>query len=114
MNGFTLFLILFSQVALVAAQIIIKRAMNFTHLSPKPWLRIVSTFATGLVLMTLCFFLWLGFLQKLQLSHVFPFEGLSPALLVIGASLFLGEKVGTRGWMGIALISAGIVLVTLS
>lgn len=114
MNGFTLFLILFSQVALVAGQIIIKRAVNLTHCAPKPWAAILGAFAAGLALMTVCFFLWLGFLQKLQLSHVFPFEGLSPALLVLGASVFLGERVGSRGWAGIALISAGIIIVSLS
>ena len=114
MSGWTLFLILFSQVALVTGQITIKRAMNFTHLAPKPWAKIIGTFAAGLALLTLCFFLWLGFLQKLQLSRVFPFEGLSPALLVIGASVFLKEHIGARGWAGIALISAGIVLVSLS
>lgn len=114
MSGWTLFLILLSQVALVAGQILVKHAMNLTHAAPKPWRKIVSIFAAGLALMTLCFFLWLGFLQKLALSHVFPFEGLSPVLLVLGASFFLNEKAGARGWAGIVLITAGIALVSLS
>ena len=114
MTAATLGLILLSQVCLVAGQIFIKRAMNLTHFAPKPWGRIVPLFAAGLLAMTFCFFLWLGFLQKLDLSHVFPFEGLSPVILVIGASVFLHEKIDARCWFGVALIALGVVLVAVS
>ncbi len=114
MSAFTVALILLSQVLLVASQIIIKHAVNRTHESPKPWPRIIAGFAASIAGMTVCFFLWIGFLQKLDLSRVFPFEGLSPIILVLGASFFLGEKVGPRAWLGIALIAAGIALVWLS
>jgi hypothetical protein len=30
-------------------------------------------------------FLWLGILQQLPLSRAFPFEGLNPALMAVGA-----------------------------
>ena len=110
----TLFLIFISQIALVSGQILIKHAMNATHHQPKPWRRIVPLFAAGLLSMTLAFFLWLGFLQKLDLSHVFPFEGMSPVILVLGASFFLGEKIEPRTWGGVALITLGIVLVSIS
>ncbi len=114
MTPLQLLLILLSQVLLVGSQIIIKHAVNRTHEQPRPWPRIVGGFAAAIAGMTLCFFLWLGFLQKLDLSHVFPFEGLSPIILVLGASFFLGEKVQPRAWLGIALIAAGIALVWLS
>jgi len=114
MNAFILFLIILSQFFMVGGQLLIKHAMNFTNLNPKPWPKIVGLFAAGIGSMTVCFFMWLGFLQKLQLSHVFPFEGLSPVILVFGASFFLKEKIDRQCWMGIGLISIGIALVSMS
>jgi undecaprenyl phosphate-alpha-L-ara4N flippase subunit ArnE len=35
-------------------------------------------------------------------------------LLVLGAAVFLREKVSRAAWLGIVLISAGVVLVSLS
>ena len=58
--------------------------------------------------------LWLGLLANWELSHLFPFEGLNPALLVFGAWLFLKERVPLSGWIGIALISVGVALVSAS
>ena len=114
MTPFLLFLIVLSQLFMVGGQFPIKHAMNCTHQKPKPWKQIVGFFALGIASMTVCFFMWLGFLQKLELSNVFPFEGLSPVILVIGASIFLKEKINPRGWIGILVISLGIVLVSLS
>jgi undecaprenyl phosphate-alpha-L-ara4N flippase subunit ArnE len=114
MTPFILFLIILSQFFLVGGQLLIKHAMNLTHLEPKPVRGIVGFFAMGIGTMTLCFFMWLAFLQKLQLSHVFPFEGLSPVILIFGAALFLKEKINPQCWIGIVLISCGIVLVSLS
>lgn len=114
MTPLILALIVISQFFLVGGQILIKHAMNDTHKEPRPWKRIVGFFALGIGAMTVCFFMWLGFLQKLELSHVFPFEGLSPVILVFGASIFLREKINRQCWIGIVLISIGIVLVSQS
>ena len=57
------------------------------------------------------FFLWLGLLRNWDLSRVFPFEGLSPLLLMLGAWMFLGERVPPRAWLGIVLIGVGVSLV---
>jgi uncharacterized membrane protein len=62
--------------------------------------------------MTLWFFLWLGLLEKLELSHIFPFEGLNPPILVLAAAVFFKERLSPSAWLGMALITAGIVLVT--
>lgn len=114
MTPFILFLIVLSQFFLVGGQLLIKHAMNCTHDAPKPWGKIVGVFALGIGAMTVCFFLWLGFLQKLELSHVFPFEGLSPVILVFGASIFLREKINRQCLIGIVLISIGIAIVSQS
>lgn len=103
-----------SQVALVVSQLFLKHSMNLTERAPKPWPAIVLHFAGFIGLMTLWFLLWLGFLQTMPLSQVLPWEGLSPLLLVVGAAFFLREKITRDAWLGMALISAGIVIVSLS
>jgi uncharacterized membrane protein len=53
----------------------------------------------------------MGLLQQLDLSHVYPFEGISP---VIAATVILGERQTWRSWVGVGLIALGTVLVGMS
>ena len=78
------------------------------------WHRVALFGGLFLGAMTMWFLLWLGFLQIMPLSQVLPWEGLSPVLLVLGASVFLREKGSKAPWIGILFISAGVVLVSLS
>ena len=103
-----------SQICLAGGQIFLKHAMNFTHRSPLPWARFLPIFGAGIAAMTCWFFLWTGVLQNLNLSYVYPFAGLSPVLLVLGAALFLKEKLSLRTCIAIALIAGGIALVSAS
>jgi undecaprenyl phosphate-alpha-L-ara4N flippase subunit ArnE len=107
-------LLIASQVLLVAGQLFLKHALNLTDRAPRPWPGVMLHFALFITLMTFWFLLWLGFLQKMPLSQVLPWEGLSPMLLILGAAIFLREKIKPGAWLGMALISAGIVLVSLS
>lgn len=109
-----IFLLIGSQVLLVASQLFLKHAMNLMDRAPKPWLQAGLHFTAFIALMTLWFLLWLGFLQTMPLSQVLPWEGLSPVLLVFGAAVFLREKITREAWFGVILISTGIVLVSLS
>jgi uncharacterized membrane protein len=102
-----------SQVLLVASQLFLKNAMNLANQTPRPWPRVIFSFAVFGGLMTFWFLLWLGFLQTMPLSQVLAWEGLSPVLLVLGAAIFLREKITPSAWIGMALISAGVVLVSL-
>jgi undecaprenyl phosphate-alpha-L-ara4N flippase subunit ArnE len=111
-NALAIILCTVCQLFLVAGQLLLKRAMNATHDEPPPRGKIASNLAGGIALLSLWFFLWLGLLGQWELSHLFPFEGLNPALLMIGAWIFLRERVPPRGWVGIVLISAGIALVS--
>ena len=111
----TLILLLIgSQVLLVSSQLFLKHAMNLADRAPRRWTGVALHFGIFIALMTLWFLLWLGFLQTMPLSQVLPWEGLSPVLLVLGAALFLREKITRAAWLGMALISAGVVLVSLS
>ena len=111
MTALTLFLCLFCQVLLVAGNLLLKHAMagidgqRRTRIETGLWL-----FA-GIALFTLWFFLWLGLLSKYQLSQLYAFEGFAPVLLMASAWLFLGEKLPLRGWIGVGLIGAGLMLV---
>jgi drug/metabolite transporter (DMT)-like permease len=102
-----IFLCCLVQAFLVIGQLFLKRAMS----SPKiGW----KWFFLGIGNFTLWFFIWLGVLKSNDLSQVFPFEGLNAALVAIAAAWLLKEKMTARGWIGIALISAGIMLVSQS
>ena len=114
MTAGTIALLVLSQLVLVASQIFLKNATNLAARVPRPWPGVIAHFALFLAAMTLWFLMWLGFLQTMPLSKVLPWEGLSPVLLVLGAALFLREKIRPAAWLGMLLISAGVVLVSVS
>jgi len=98
------------QLPLVAGQLFLKHAMapQAAHSTGK---KSLPSFIAGVACLTLWFFLWLGLLQQQELSRIFPFEGLNPALMVIAAWLILKERVPPTAWLGVALICFGIALV---
>src|ERR1700760_734853 len=77
--------------------------------SSKTWLFLVlSGLATGAS--------WLCYFRALKLGPatlVAPIDKLSVVLVAIFAFAFLGERPSATGWLGIALISAGAVLLVL-
>jgi uncharacterized membrane protein len=100
-----------AQLFLVAGQLLFKHGMDEEFRRP-PSARF-RDLALGVGAMTIWFFLWLGLLQNWELSRVFPFEGLDPLLLVLGAWLILKEKLTVDTWLGIGLITAGLALVAM-
>jgi len=76
--------------------------------------RFVSRAAIGIALMTVSFFLTLGLLQRFDLSYLYPFQGLSVIFITLTAAIVLKEKLSLRLIVGAVLISAGIVLVSMS
>ncbi|PYL25241.1 MAG: hypothetical protein DMF44_02850 [Verrucomicrobia bacterium] len=109
-----LLFILISLVTFVAAQLILKRAMEFSATSGMRNSHFVSRVIMGVVLMTISFFLTLGLLQRLDLSYLYPFQGLSVILITILAAVVLKEKLSARLTIGALLITAGVVLVSMS
>jgi len=77
-------------------------------------LRFISRVAGGIALMTISFFLTLGLLQRFDLSYLYPFQGLSVIIISLMAAVMLKEKLTLQLTIGALLISAGIVLVSLS
>lgn len=104
--------VLLTELSSVAGQIFFKRAMSLPEGASRG--RFLAIFLSGIAVKALAFFLWLGLLSKFDLSYLYPFEGLSPILLVLGAAVFLREKMTPGLWIGVGLISAGAMLVSAS
>lgn len=116
MNALTLFLILVSLLTFVAGQILLKRGIDGAEEGrpamtgrARGWF-----FAGGIGNMTVSFFIQLGLLQKLDLSFLFPFQGLSVIVVTLGASIFLKERLTLPLVAGALLITVGIMLVSSS
>ena len=118
MNAQALTLIFVALVTLVAGQLLLKWALgDVQHESTtsgaglskrqRAWI-----FAVGILAMTISFFVNLGLLQKLDLSLVFPFQGLSVLIVTLGASFFLKERLTPPLIIGTLLITAGVMLVS--
>jgi uncharacterized membrane protein len=105
-------LVIISQIALVAGQIYLKRAMALRELANnRGW---ISTLVIGIATMTVWFLLWLGVMPHVELSKQMPLEGISPLLIVLGAAAFLRERLNWHGWAGVSLTCVGVILVSLS
>ena len=114
MSFLAFLLIVVSLLSFVAAQLILKRAMEFSATNGLRNSRFVSLAATGIALMTVSFFLTLGLLQRFDLSYLYPFQGLSVIFITLMAAVALKEKLNLRLTVGALLITTGIVLVSLS
>ena len=115
MTLLSLFFIVASLLSFVGAQLMLKRAMESTIQSGGlRSLRFISRMAAGIALMTISFFLTLGLLQRFDLSYLYPFQGLSVIIITLLAAVILKEKLTMQLTIGGVLISAGIVLVSLS
>jgi drug/metabolite transporter (DMT)-like permease len=103
-------LIFLTLVTFVAGQLLLKHAMERDLRSAA----FVKFFSAGLVAMTFSFFVTLGLLRHFDLSYLYPFQGLTVVIITILAAVILREKMTARLLFGAVLISAGVVLVSLS
>jgi drug/metabolite transporter (DMT)-like permease len=115
MNALSLTLILVSLATFVAGQFLLKASLDETRTAAaSSKRRRIELFVGGIASMTVSFFLTLGLLQRLDLSVVFPFQGLSVIIITVGASIFLKERLTTPLVIGSLLITAGVMLVSAS
>jgi undecaprenyl phosphate-alpha-L-ara4N flippase subunit ArnE len=114
MSLFAWGLLFVSQLALVAGQILLKHAMSLREKGAGKSAGWIGQLVLGIATMTIWFLLWLGVMHQVELSKLMPLEGLSPLLIVIGAMVFLRERLNWRGWAGVALTCAGVLLVSAS
>jgi uncharacterized membrane protein len=108
------FFVVVSLLSFVVAQLVVKRAMEFSAKSGLRNSRFIWLISVGIALMTISFFLTLGLLQRFDLSYLYPFQGLSVIFITLMAAVVLKENLHLRLTVGALLISAGIVLVSIS
>ena len=114
MNWLVAVLIAVALVAFVTGQLFLKRAMESSAGKGFRDAGVLSFLGFGVFSMAIHFFLMLGLLAHLDLSFVYPFQGLSVIIISLAAAIVLREKLNLRLALGSALISAGVVLVSLS
>jgi len=112
----TLFLILLSLAAFALGQLLLKVAVNkFGEPCHDPKRRGAAwIFAASIFSMSVTFFVNLGLLQKLELSYLFPFQGLSVILVAFSSIVILKERLSVALVTGVVLITAGVILVSSS
>ena len=107
---------LVAEAALVTGQLLLKRALHKTSHKTglsSPMGRAVL-FTLSIAAQAIYFFLWLGLLQKNDLSRVYPLDAIAPVLLVFAAVFILHERLTRRAWIAIGLIIIGISLISLA
>jgi uncharacterized membrane protein len=105
---------LVSLVAFVAGQLLLKRAMESSVTSGYKQRTFGLFIVTGTAAMAVSFFLMLGLLREYELSYLYPFQGLSVIFISIAAAVWLREKLTLPLILGAILITAGVVLVSMS
>lgn len=70
-----------------------------------PWM------GCGILVYGLEVMLWLAILERAPLSLAFPIASLNFCGVVVASKLLLGEPVSRRRWMGVVLITAGVLVI---
>jgi drug/metabolite transporter (DMT)-like permease len=100
--------------AVVAGQVLVKHAIQQAETLGFRQPHVLLTFFGGVAAMAVSFFLTLGLLQHFDLSYFFPLQASTTILIIIVAAIFLREKLSLQLIGGSVLITAGIVIVSLS
>lgn len=83
---------------------------NPLHLSLKTWsFLVLSALATGAS--------WVCYFRAIQIgeaSKVAPVDKFSVVLVAIFAVLFLGERPSLQSWIGICLVAAGVIVLSIT
>ena len=114
MTSIALLLILISVAALVAGELLLKHAMQSTVARGFRQRTFVVFLLAGSTAMGVYFLLTLGLLQRLTSAMCIRFRGLSVIFISAAAAFLLREKLTLPLVVGSLLITAGVVLVSLS
>ena len=118
MTLLTLLMFLATVVLDVAGQMCFKLGLNELgdpDAAPAFWRRIAgsSLIWSGVCAYALELGLWVAVLSQTRLSVVFPLASLSYCGVLIAGRYFLDEPISWRRWGGVAMITAGVALVSL-
>ena len=120
MTGLTLLMFAATIALEVVGQMCFKLGLNaldtFDDASAAPFWRGVATSLpiwTGVLAYTLELGLWIAVLSRMRLSIVFPLASLAYCGVLLASRYVLGEPISWRRWSGVAMITAGVALVSL-
>lgn len=114
MTTISLVLVLTALIVFVAGQLLLKKAMDAANVVGFKSRKFLWPLGAGIFLLAAQFFLNLGLLQRYDLSFIYPFQGLSVIVISIAAAIVLREKLTLQLVTGSVLITAGIMLVSLT
>jgi uncharacterized membrane protein len=114
MKSWVFLVILGWLLAFVTGQLLFKRAMESSRAIGLRNRKTLFILSLGLLVMTLSFCLNLGLLQHFDLSYIYPFQGSSIVIIMLLAAILLKERLTPRLVFGTLLITAGVVLVSIS
>jgi drug/metabolite transporter (DMT)-like permease len=100
--------------ATVVGQLLLKRAMERSRTKSFRDSNTLRFFIGGVVSLTVSFFLTIALLEHFDLSFFYPIQGSTVVIITLAAAIFLREKLSPPLIIGAILISAGIVVVSLS
>jgi len=117
-------LILFAEIWGTIGQILYKKSANKVETpnlrSPRSYLEFVKALLKLPTIWFGLFFIGMGLLAFLiplaqaDLSLVFPIDSMQYLVTLVGAHIFLNEKINALKLMGTLLVMAGIILVAIS
>ena len=82
----------------------LQKCLFLSRLLCNPW--IISGLA-GAFVASLC---WMAAMAKFQLSHAYPFTSLGFVLVVVMSAVLFGEAITVSKAVGVALITAGVIV----
>jgi uncharacterized membrane protein len=110
MRPFDFLLVMIVESCSVGGQILFKNATR-----PDRNRTLFTAFLTaGIALKAVEHFMWLGLLNKYELSKLYPFDALNRIMLVAAAWFFLKERISLQTWLGVGLITVGVWIVSAS
>lgn len=97
----------------VVGNYFLKRGMTGDLVSPLDYIAVLFRpwVAAGVLLLILWMLARMALLSWADLSYVLPVTAIGYVLVALEGVWFLGERITTRRWAGIALIVAGVALV---
>lgn len=119
--GLSIALILLSISIAVGGQLLLKIGMNRIGVDPTGLAEIKTLFIgvvkspvviVGLLCYVLSAAIWLVVLSAVDLSFAYPFIGFTYVLVLILSRFVLKEDVNPIRWIGAAVITAGVVLIS--
>lgn len=95
--------------AFVAGQLLLKPALDGNSTRPVP--QRVALGVAAIACMTFSFFFEVVLLGRMDVSYLFPFQGMSVLGITLGAAWLFKERLSVPLVVGSLLIAAGVVLV---